>query len=314
MNQQRYEIRPLVGWTGPVTKHRRPASTFRAAWSDTLDLLGRETLMLGARLVVIQIDVTEGEIRRDGMLRANARVSTPGVKVAFESKHGPLTYATDEFGHWQANVRAIAEALTALREVDQYGLGVGTQYSGFMPSGARLMATPAGAYAIPLRDRQRRITHYALVDDQDEHLAQKPWYQLASGYVVRTEVRDGRKVMVYLHREVVGVRSSAEDPVQVDHIDGNRLDNRRSNLRVANASENAQNRGANRGRCLPRGVHYRPRLGDYLALGKLHGRRYEVGTYATPEEADRAIRGWRAANMPFSADARRSSAKQGGSL
>jgi hypothetical protein len=138
MGAQRYEIRPLVGWTGKTTRERRPASTFRAAWSDTLDLLGRETLLLGARLVVIQVDVTAGEIRLDGMLRANARVGSPAVKVAFESKHGPLTYATDEYGHWQANVRAIALSLQALRAVDRYGVSKsGEQYRGWTAIGAK---------------------------------------------------------------------------------------------------------------------------------------------------------------------------------
>lgn len=138
MTSQRYEIRPLVGWVGPVTRERRPASTFRAKWADTLDLLGRETELLGARLVVIQIDVTEGEIRRDGMLRATARVGSPAVKVAFESRHGPLTYATDEYGHWQANVRAIALSLQALRAVDRYGVSKsGEQYRGWTAIGAK---------------------------------------------------------------------------------------------------------------------------------------------------------------------------------
>lgn len=165
MGAQRYEIRPLVGWTGKTTRERRPASTFRAAWSDTLDLLGRETLLLGARLVVIQVDVTAGEIRLDGMLRANARVGSPAVKVAFESKHGPLTYATDEYGHWQANVRAIALSLQALRAVDRYGVSKsGEQYRGWTAIGAkaaedemtpdeaaRVLADAAGVSPEPLR-------------------------------------------------------------------------------------------------------------------------------------------------------------------
>jgi hypothetical protein len=135
--RQRYEIRPLVGWIGAKTRDRKSSAVFRARWNDTLDLLGRETEMLGARLVVIQIDVTDGDIRRDGQLRANARVGFPGVKVAFDSKHGPLTYATDEYADWQSNVRAVALGLQALRAVDRYGITKsGEQYRGFVPIGS----------------------------------------------------------------------------------------------------------------------------------------------------------------------------------
>jgi hypothetical protein len=52
-----------------------------------LDLLARETEMLGAGLVVLQVDVRDGEIRRDGMLAARAKVGFPGVRVSFDSRH-----------------------------------------------------------------------------------------------------------------------------------------------------------------------------------------------------------------------------------
>jgi hypothetical protein len=139
MTDQRYEIRPLVGWVGQITKPsaRQSGSAFRAPWPATLELIGRETRLLGARLVVIQVDVTDAEIRRDGMLRANAKVRTPGVKVAFDSKHGPLTYATDEYAHWKANVRAVALSLQALRAVDRYGVSKsGEQYRGWTAIGS----------------------------------------------------------------------------------------------------------------------------------------------------------------------------------
>jgi hypothetical protein len=127
----RYEIRPLGLWTAPVTRSR-PYCRFRANWPDTLDLLGREAEKLGARLVVLQVDATEGEVRRDGMLRANARVGFPGVRVSFESRHGPLTWATDRYDRWQDNVRAVALSLEALRAVDRYGVsGSGEQYRGW---------------------------------------------------------------------------------------------------------------------------------------------------------------------------------------
>jgi hypothetical protein len=127
----RYEFRPLDAWTDPETRHRT-RSAFSATWQSTLDLLGRETAHLGARLVVIQVDVTEGEIRRDGMLRSTVKVGHPGVIVSFESRFGPLRYAADSYRHWQENMRAIAMSLEALRAVDRWGATKrGEQYRGW---------------------------------------------------------------------------------------------------------------------------------------------------------------------------------------
>lgn len=136
----RYMIRPLGVWDRPITDPRRPASVFKAGWDATLNLLLREVEYLGGETIAVQVDVTEGELRRDGMLRANARVGFPGVKVSFESDRGPLTFASDAYERdwgrgmagWQANVRAVALSLEALRAVDRWGVtSSGEQYRGW---------------------------------------------------------------------------------------------------------------------------------------------------------------------------------------
>lgn len=136
-----YLFRPLGPWIEPVTRDRWGSHRFKAKWSDTLGLLGSELLQLGATDVVFQVDVREAELRQDGMLRANVKVGDfPGVRVSFDSIHGPLTYATDRYEQqlgwampsWQANIRAITLALQALRAVDRYGVsGRGEQYRGW---------------------------------------------------------------------------------------------------------------------------------------------------------------------------------------
>jgi hypothetical protein len=128
----RYEIQPIGNWTEPVTRDR-PACRFRAPWSDTLALLTYEVERLGGAMIVIQVDATRAQIRRDGMLRADARVGFPGVRVSFTSLYGPLTYSTDRFDDWQDNIRAIALSLQALRAVDRYGVNKhGEQYTGWL--------------------------------------------------------------------------------------------------------------------------------------------------------------------------------------
>ncbi|HSC21004.1 MAG TPA: hypothetical protein VLC07_04685, partial [Solirubrobacterales bacterium] len=124
----------------------------------TLWKLESELDKLGARDVVIEVALTESEIRLDGWPRAGARPSHPGVVVSFNSRHGPLRYGTDAFPHWQANVRAIALGLEALRKVERYGIGRrGEQYAGWrqlsagdsdlVRRGNELIAEHAGATA-----------------------------------------------------------------------------------------------------------------------------------------------------------------------
>lgn len=111
----------MSGWPGERTRNRQ-RSPFKASYTSTCNLLGRELSHLGAKRVVIQADVDSTQIRQDGMFRADARFNGPGVILTFESKYGPLQYPCDQFTHWQANLRAIALALEALRKVDRYGV------------------------------------------------------------------------------------------------------------------------------------------------------------------------------------------------
>lgn len=137
----RFEIRPLGLWDRPVTDPRASASRFRAGWFDTVDHLTREVDLLGGDVIAVQVDATDADIRRDGMLRSRSRVGFPGVKISFASRFGPLTYATDAYDHWQANVRAIALALEALRAVDRYGVtSTGEQYRGWTAIAAQPFA------------------------------------------------------------------------------------------------------------------------------------------------------------------------------
>ena len=132
-----YTLRPVSDRTNFTGKYQR--ARFDTAWTETEDLLLREVRHLHGKDLVVEVDVTESDIRLDGKMRANARPSTPGVRVAFDSQHGPLTYATDRFTTWQDNVRAIALGLEALRKVDRYGITKrGEQYAGWrqLPGGS----------------------------------------------------------------------------------------------------------------------------------------------------------------------------------
>lgn len=76
---------------------------------------------------------------------------------------------------------------------------------------------------------------FALVDDKDyEVLAQYKWH-LSNGYAVRR----GNKP-TSMHRAIMQPPSD----LQVDHINGDRLDNRRCNLRLCTGGQNKRNRHA----------------------------------------------------------------------
>lgn len=95
-------------------------------------LLKRELRALSAKHVVIELAVSEAELRLDGWPYADARPTHAGVVLSLESKYGPLRYPCTRFDRWQDNVRAIALALEALRKVDRYGVTKrGEQYTGW---------------------------------------------------------------------------------------------------------------------------------------------------------------------------------------
>lgn len=175
-----YTVRPISDRTPFTGQHEN--SQFTATWSDTLDVLDRELWFLDAEHVVIEVDVTERAIRVDGMLRADAKAASPAVRLAFDSKHGPLQYATDRFTRpawqrkgaqqdWQHNLRAIALGLEALRKVDRYGITKrGEQYAGWkaLPPGGGI-AMPA---AMTVEDAARFIAEHAVDISADDVLAQ----------------------------------------------------------------------------------------------------------------------------------------------
>jgi hypothetical protein len=144
----RYEFRPLDAWTDLETRSRERAP-WTASWQSTLDMLAGELGHLGVKTAVIQVDASEADLRRDGMPRGDAVAGHPGVIVSFESRFGPLRYAADTYrgnskhAAWQANLRAIALTLQALRSVDRYGATKrGEQYRGWTA-----IAPPAPMFA-----------------------------------------------------------------------------------------------------------------------------------------------------------------------
>lgn len=81
------------------------------------------------------------------------------------------------------------------------------------------------------------------VDDEDyEYLNQWKWSYHKDGYAIRTEYNKNGQVHIAMHRLIM----KAPRNKQVDHKNGNRLDNRKENLRICNQTQNQHNRNINR--------------------------------------------------------------------
>lgn len=135
---------------------------------------------------------------------------------------------------------------------------------------------------IPLT--QGRVT---IVDDEDyKELSKHKWYY-NQGYAVR-QVREEKLLM---HREILGESVG----IETDHIDGNRLNNTRANLRSCTHAQNQQNRHTAEGFSSKyRGVYRYTRDGRWTAQIQVNGKKINLRHHATEKDAalayDRAAR------------------------
>lgn len=129
----------------------------------------------------------------------------------------------------------------------------------------------------------------ALVDDEDyEEIAQHNWcasYNGACFYAVRGQWDSGKQTMIYMHRLIM----NAPDGTEIDHINGDGLDNRRANLRFAAHRENGKNRRKQRGtssRFL--GVCWDKSTQKWLAYLMSDGKRLHLGRHQKEKDAAQA--------------------------
>lgn len=130
-----------------------------------------------------------------------------------------------------------------------------------------------------------------MVDDADyDHLTQWNWHFGANGYAVREQhlgMKDGKRIRrtVLMHRELV----DAPKGLDVDHVNENKLDNRRSNIRLATRSQNKANmRAVKRKDNLPMGVTFNPSPRSkqpYMARVCMNGKSYFVGNFYQLKDA-----------------------------
>lgn len=139
-----------------------------------------------------------------------------------------------------------------------------------------------------------------LLDDEDLPLwTQYDWKLMSphkdgQRYIYCQQWRDKRNHSFYLHRLIL----DAPPGMEVDHINGNALDNRRANLRLVTRLQNAQNLQLRSDSTTGvRGVSWAKRLRRFHAYVNVNGRRINLGYHKTLEEAAAAAREGRARHM-----------------
>lgn len=136
----------------------------------------------------------------------------------------------------------------------------------------------------------------ATIDARHAELASTLWYAHwdPSGrrfYVERRVYIAGRSHLEYLHRRVLALELGRPlaPGERVDHRNGDGLDNRAVNLRLATRSQNAHNAGKRRDNTSGyKGVSWIKPKKKWLARIKLRGRDRHLGYFATALEAAKA--------------------------
>lgn len=136
---------------------------------------------------------------------------------------------------------------------------------------------------------------FALVDDADfQWLDQWKWHLSCNGYAARSshipgssqngKIHGGKHINIFLHRLVTG----AEKGFVVDHINHDKLDNRRQNLRVCLFRENTLNKLKTKGTSKYKGVCWDKRASKWVAYIHPDRKMKFLGYFISEEQAARA--------------------------
>ena len=170
-------------------------------------------------------------------------------------------------------------------------------------SGCAPELLPDGCTArIPLHKRGGEVVAYALIDaDRIEWASAWRWQLLRGAYATRNEFIEGRRRTIFLHREVLGL--TPDDPLEGDHINRNKLDCRRSNLRAVTHAQNRQNTPSERGATSPfRGVSWCTAAKKWTVRVRVDGKARNFGSYTDELEAAAVARAARARYLPWAVD------------
>lgn len=122
----------------------------------------------------------------------------------------------------------------------------------------------------------------AIVDDEDfERLSRYKWFYHDQGYAARSAWVNGKRRTIYMHREIMQPPKGA----QIDHVNGDRLDNRRCNLRLVSQQQNNFNSKPRKGSSKYKGVSWFARDQRWRVQIKVGGKTKHLGYFDDEKEA-----------------------------
>ncbi len=126
---------------------------------------------------------------------------------------------------------------------------------------------------------------HTLVNNEDYKLISRYRWLASESQKGRFYVKRTTRPQIYLHRFLL----SPPREKFTDHINGNTLDNRRSNLRVVSKYQNTLNKKIHKNnKSGYKGVvriNYTKRVKEWVARITVKGKQIYLGYYRTPEEA-----------------------------
>ncbi len=128
---------------------------------------------------------------------------------------------------------------------------------------------------------------FSQVDDEDyDALSYYKWHlkrSIYTSYAVRWGGKiNGRRVLVRMHRQIIGNHDS-----EIDHINRDGLDNRRKNLRLATRQQNMANRGIQKNNSTGfKGVsNTKSKCNPFQSIIRVNRKNIYLGCFPTPESA-----------------------------
>lgn len=131
------------------------------------------------------------------------------------------------------------------------------------------------------------VQYEILYDEEDtELLAQYTWHVSDTGYAMAHDRRPDRsKYHIRMHRRIM----EASEGMEIDHINGNSLDNRKENLRVCTHAENGRNqKKPSNNTSGYKGVSLYKPTNRFRADIQLNGKQNHLGYFKTALEAAEA--------------------------
>lgn len=125
---------------------------------------------------------------------------------------------------------------------------------------------------------------FAIIDDEDyDEISQYQWYA-SQTYNRYYASRDFKIKGVRFHEKMHRIIMGSPKGLEIDHINGDGLDNRKENLRIVTHRQNHWNRHTPKTSRFP-GVSYVPKDNRWRVKIQINGVNKHIGCYSSEEEA-----------------------------